>query len=900
MDSERWGLISRLYHEALALDTDRRASFLADACHDDETLRASVLSLLSHLHRDNIPDVAQFGHTSATLTALPSMKHRTEASEITRLADDGRRSEHTRFAPGQLIASRFRIVRLLGHGGMGEVYQADDLTLGERVALKLLAPGLAHHPGAIDRFVTEVRLARAIAHPNVCRVYDIGEFDGLHYLSMEYVDGETLSSLLRRVGTLPPDAVANIARQLCAGLAAAHGRGVLHRDLKPANIMMDGQGYVRILDFGLAVQSTGIRAPDVAGTPQYMAPEQLVGGHVSERTDLYAFGLVIQELLTGSPARWYADSEHIDNRFAPIIRRCLEFDPNRRPASVAEVAVALPGKDIIETAIEAGRTLPAPMLAAAGADRGLSRKIGGVLLASALIGVLVVAEISSRFTIRPSQLPRSPTGLAQEARLLLQRMATGPNEFDDEYWFEPTAISPRLRFVYRQSPQSLIPRNIFRSVTTDDPPADVDGMVTVTLNTEGRLLSFEAVSNGASEREQSEPDWRAFFQAAGLNIEQFAQGVPRVAPLLPHDEVLSWQPKDDAMMTRAGDLPSVVTAALVRHVPTLFSTDPLRIPVANRDPLDSKRGKLLETFLSVLIVLGFVSSAFLARRHVRMQDADRQGARRVAFAIATGGILLVICRAHHGVDPLSEWFLLLGGSGWALIWAAFSWLTYIGLEPYARRWWPNTLASWTSVLEGRVWEPIVGRDVLIGLNAGCLTVALLAARFQLTGASTPDLYLTGALESVRSWQHWVGALAFCATDALEFAIGGLFVLVLIRLLLRKSWLAISLWMCLVMPVAFGVFSLRDQAVLWDVLFAVAIGGLAAIVMLRVGLLAAFTMIAVEHLSTRLLLTLEPTVWYFRYSVVVVVGLAALSLVSYLTATTEYHSLKAVWRGANRN
>jgi hypothetical protein len=106
MDSERWGLISRLYHEALALDADRRASFLADACHDDETLRASVLSLLSHLHRDNILDLAPFGHRSAILTVAPLLKHRTEASEITRIADDGRRSEHTRFVPGQLIRSR--------------------------------------------------------------------------------------------------------------------------------------------------------------------------------------------------------------------------------------------------------------------------------------------------------------------------------------------------------------------------------------------------------------------------------------------------------------------------------------------------------------------------------------------------------------------------------------------------------------------------------------------------------------------------------------------------------------------------------------------------------------------------------------------------------------------------
>ena len=126
----------------------------------------------------------------------------------------------------------------------------------------------------MQRFITEVRLARTIAHPNVCRVYDIGEADGWWYISMELVDGETLESLLRRIGRLPAEKALDIARQLCAGLAAAHDRGVLHRDLKPSNIMVDGRGRIRILDFGLAVPSGESTIGDIAGTPAYMAPEQ--------------------------------------------------------------------------------------------------------------------------------------------------------------------------------------------------------------------------------------------------------------------------------------------------------------------------------------------------------------------------------------------------------------------------------------------------------------------------------------------------------------------------------------------------------------------------------------------------------------------------------------------------
>ena len=285
MDTERWRLISRLYHDALGLKADGRASFLARACADDEALRASVLSLVSHFGADNILD-APAAACAATILERGGSTGGSAAPDFADTASDTPRSDQTRFSPGQLIGSRYRIVRSLGQGGMGEVYQADDLTLGERVALKLLTPTLDRLPHAIERFTTEVRLSRAIAHPNVCRVYDIGEFDGSRYLSMEYVDGETLSSLLHRVGALSPEVAADVARQVCAGLAAAHARGVLHRDLKPANIMIDGQGYVRILDFGLAVKSTGTHNSEVAGTPAYMAPEQLVGGPVSERTDL--------------------------------------------------------------------------------------------------------------------------------------------------------------------------------------------------------------------------------------------------------------------------------------------------------------------------------------------------------------------------------------------------------------------------------------------------------------------------------------------------------------------------------------------------------------------------------------------------------------------------------------
>ena len=208
-----------------------------------------------------------------------------------------------RFLPGALLAGRYRIVALLGRGGMGEVYRAHDLTLGQEVALKFLPEVAARNPAALARFYNEVRIARQVSHANVCRVYDLGEVDGQPYLSMEYVDGEDLGSLLRRIGRLPSDKAIEIARQLCAGLAAAHAKGVLHRDLKPANVMLNGRGHVVVTDFGLAALADEIPGEEIRnGTPAYMAPEQLAGKEVTVQSDIYSLGLVLYEVFTGKRA----------------------------------------------------------------------------------------------------------------------------------------------------------------------------------------------------------------------------------------------------------------------------------------------------------------------------------------------------------------------------------------------------------------------------------------------------------------------------------------------------------------------------------------------------------------------------------------------------------------------
>jgi serine/threonine protein kinase len=269
-----------------------------------------------------------------------------------------------RFAPGSLIAERYRIISLLGRGGMGEVFRADDLMLGQPVALKFLPQSMVDK-SMLERFRNEVRIARRISHPNVCRVHDIGDTGEQVFLSMEYVDGEDLSSLLRRIGRLPCDEAVEIARKICTGLAAAHDKGVLHRDLKPSNIMLDTRGEVLIMDFGLAGLAHEIE--DVrSGTPVYMAPEQLVGKEVTARSDIYALGLVLYELFTGKPAfegkthdkvirarresapqRPSALVHDLDPSVELVILRCLEEEPELRPSSALIVSAALPGGEYL-------------------------------------------------------------------------------------------------------------------------------------------------------------------------------------------------------------------------------------------------------------------------------------------------------------------------------------------------------------------------------------------------------------------------------------------------------------------------------------------------------------------------------------------------------------------------
>lgn len=341
---------------ALSRPAAERDGFLVAACRGDEELLREVGSLLMFHEDEGGTEVDPF-------------------------------SERAEFSAGDVFAGRYRMIARIGRGGMGDVWRADDLTLQTPVALKLM-----HSASASDRLriLHEVRLARQITHPAVCRVFDVGEAGETIFFSMEFVQGEDLAALLKRTGRLTSERVLEIAHQLCAGLAAAHAQGVLHRDLKPANVLIDADGRVRITDFGIAVTTSDIGPHVVIGTLGYMAPEQLApDSAVSARTDVYALGIILYELVTGQPhhtvepdrqaARLSLLAPGIDPQLERTILKAIARDPGDRPATALDMAARLPNADAAKTGKLSKRIHPRTWVAAAAGGAAL-------IAAAALVG----------------------------------------------------------------------------------------------------------------------------------------------------------------------------------------------------------------------------------------------------------------------------------------------------------------------------------------------------------------------------------------------------------------------------------------------------------------------------------------------------------------------------------
>jgi hypothetical protein len=835
-----------------------------------------------------------------------------------------------------MLGSRFRIIGLLGVGGMGEVYRADDLKLGQPVALKFLPQALVTNPIALERFYVEVRTARQISHPNVCRVYDVDEADGRHFLSMEFIDGEDLASLLKRIGHLPAGKVLEIAQHLCAGLAAAHRRGIVHRDLKPANVMVDGRGYARIMDFGLAAPvNVAPESGAIAGTPLYMAPEQLAGRGASIQSDIYSLGLVLYELCTGrSPFRAAsfedlrlekealvppAPSElarDVDPAIERVILACIERDPAARPASVLQIAAALPGGNPVAAAIAAGDTPSPEMVAASAVPEGLRPARVVVLTVGIAVAVAASVWLGQRAILpRRTPLERPPAVLVDRAQQIaaVAGYVQPPADtafgigYNDPYLLAlerdtstarwATLSADAVRFWYRQSEGPLrrltFGIGVSPAVTPEDPPMR-PGDLLIVLNGAGRLIRFEAIPSTVGPTSGT-PDWTSLFRQAGLDASWPSVDSP-APPLYWADQRLSWRL---ASQERAGRSVVSVEAASARGQPTEFRvvhtwdrddvvarTGRLQPLTGGVDPADAgtATANMLGIVLSGIAMFG---SLILARRNLRLGRGDRRGATRLASFVVAALACSWIFDEHHVADA-HEWYLIISFAGRALVIGGVFWWTYVAFEPYVRRHWPSTIVSWSRVLTGRIRDPLVGRDVLVGVLAGSVvTCVLLIGHLAAGWLGWPAERL-----ATPTWHAWLGpghalslALQLICYALLE-SFTALFILVLLRMWMRREALAAVVAAALLATP--DVLLSEHPAVAAGFYFTVFLIGV--MLLMRVGLVATIALRFTVDLLQAYPIVTDLSAWYAS------LGLAALALLAGLVMMSA-HAAVGGRRGA---
>ncbi|MCU1227465.1 MAG: serine/threonine protein kinase [Acidobacteria bacterium] len=798
------------------------------------------------------------------------------------------------FAPGSMIAGRYRIAGILGKGGMGEVYRADDVKLGQTVALKFLPARLARDPILLARLHDEVRHGRQVSHPNVCRTYDIGEADGAHFVAMEYVDGEDLARLLRRIGRLAHDKATDIARGIAAGLMAAHAKGILHRDLKPANVMIDSHGDARITDFGLALSATDDQEDQLAGTPAYMAPELLEGQAASVQSDLYALGLVMYELFTGHrahAAKTLPDrmreltseitlpSNHIrdiDPAVERVILRCLSSDSSQRPRSARAVIEALPGGDPLAAAMAAGET-PSPRIVAAGGTEGsLSRRVAWSLLVVTLIqtaAAVFLMRSQSISHLRPFE--HSPEVLFDRVQTIAGELGVRLNGKPIHGAYERPNFRRwlqkregfRAEEAMRNGPGPLLFRAEYgvseAESRLESLMASAPGRTSIDIDEDGRL-SFLLAAPAKGDLPSRPADWKPLLNVAGLSDARLVAIPPAHAPPAPFDARASWSGFYANSRT-----PIRVEAAAWRGVPVFF-----------RVTGDWDRGDVVDipapaAFAYTVCAFLMVIISALAWRNFRRRRGDRTGALRIASAIFLMRSAASLIGATWSADPLSavsEAFQFLSVS---LGHAALVFVGYLAIEPYLRRRWPDRLIAWSRLLGGRIQDPMVGRDVLIGLVGGAaftLIPALTPSIQRLRGVFLlPDIKFADALVGPSRTIRLVLSNVIVSTSIAFLAMT---VLVIATIALRKRLLAGAALFVIIA----SIFLLAQSIPL---LIALPSAAILTYIPYRFGLLSTLVLFA-AHMNVFLFPTID-TPWATALAVIPYATLAAIAIWAFRTS-----------------
>ncbi len=887
MSDELHVRVKEVFLSALGKTEGERPAFLHEACAGDEELMREVESLLLHHAEDEAsrPTLDRKRVPSSTLPPqlrMPSPEAPTPISGTMTTRTTGR------FEPGDVFAQRYRIVALLGMGGMGEVYRADDQVLGVPVALKLITGSGREQ---MERLLTEARLAREVTHENVCRVYDVGQVGQEYYLTMEHVDGEDLSSLLRRIGHFPSEKLLDLAHQLCSGVAAAHARGVLHHDLKPANILIDRDGRVKITDFGIAARSH--RGPQLMGTPAYMAPERLAGREGTVRSDLYALGLVLYELASGSQVftartpRDYAElhqrvlPERLSERLGDVnprleaaIMRCLEKDPRDRPGSALELAAALPGGDALRMAIEVGDT-PSPELVADARTpaAGIHPPLAAALLAGLLVGLLAVVALADR-TFRSAEpgLIKPPRVLAERAREILRDLGHDLEAKDRAWGFMPTDIGfegeAAHLFWYRQSSfWPLVPVDAGRMSADEhradfyDPPATTydEGMAQMVLDSGGRLIMFYLLPPTYVEdlppALDVEDAYAAALESAGFDRSALRDAEPRKVPPVYADGRAAWTGADP----RGGEAEVKIDAARQGGRVVYFSAWP--------EGDEEQAAGFFERLwgLSLMgqggIVLLALTAVLLARANLRRGRGDLRSARALVSAVVAVKVISWLLAGDHALDleiELTNFHVVLGI---ALVEALLVWLAYVALEPTVRRLWPHSLVSWNRLLRGRLRDPLIGRSLLVGAAAGTAwTVARQLDRLAAGALGLvidPDLDTVAQLEVALNGRMPFSNLLIQGLYAVYAAVLGLFLLTVLRLVWRRPrWAIVSY---VLVGAAFEAMAAGHLEVSW--VLGLVVASTSAWLLVRFGLLTYATALLSYYVLLSSPITADFSAWF---------------------------------------
>ncbi|HLY15917.1 MAG TPA: serine/threonine-protein kinase [Bryobacteraceae bacterium] len=813
------------------------------------------------------------------------------SSSVSRISSSSSFADEGRFVPGTLLGGRYRIIGLLGRGGMGEVYRATDLALGQSVALKLLPEEAARDQRLLERFHGEVRIARQVSHPNVCRVYDIGQAEGMPFISMEYVDGEDLASLLLRIGRLPADKALETARKLCAGLSAAHDRGIIHRDLKPQNIMINKRGDVVIMDFGLAAVAEQLSGAEVRnGTPAYMAPEQLRGAEVTVKSDIYALGLVLYELFTGKrpyDARTVQAMLHqqeaaqltsmtsiaadIDPGVEKAIRRCLDPDPARRPASVLSVAAALPGGDPLAAALAAGE-LPSPeLVASAGKQEGLATRYSIPCLIAIVLCLCAAVVLRQQYAaVMHTPLDNPPEVLAHLARGMAssfgytKKPADSALSIDDRgaiidhlrqlpkphAWDEWLASEAPIRADYRESPSALL-ADPYGEVTATNPPPTAPGMAHVVLDGAGRLREF--VANPYPDAQPLPvpvpPD--AVFRAAGLDMPAFTEIPATFVPAAASDQVHSWK----------GPHPRIPGVSLTLNVASWKGRITQAVvefdwpKTAAAVPSGGFANRLQGILLLTLSAVGLLFVVLLARRNWRLGRVDRKGALRIFIARCVLGVFAWLGAVHPVPDESMIPYFFSNCAIW-LMWGAALALLYVALEPLVRARWPHTIVTWNRLLAGRWLDAQVSSHILIGATAGAL---IWVAAEGFGDWQIGELGTLNGLSSALGARQWLAAHTNIMAEALFFGLIVFFSICGLRRLVKKDIPAAILASLFLLLGNGDIFTSPSWKV--SLIIHLAIYSVLLFVLLRLGLVA--TMAAVLFIDSTNLITLgaDWKTWY---------------------------------------